>query len=57
MSDLIFSHIRKVFGDGVVAVEDFNLTVPSPRMVVLVGPSGSTCTARFTRCATSTPAR
>jgi len=40
MSDLIFSHIRKVFGDGVVAVEDFNLTVPSPRMVVLVGPSG-----------------
>jgi ABC-type sugar transport system ATPase subunit len=40
MSDLIFSHVRKVFGDGVVAVEDFNLTVPSPRMVVLVGPSG-----------------
>jgi multiple sugar transport system ATP-binding protein len=40
MSDLIFSHVRKVFGDGIVAVEDFNLTVPSPRMVVLVGPSG-----------------
>jgi ABC-type sugar transport system ATPase subunit len=40
MPDLIFSHVRKVFGDGVVAVEDFNLTVPSPRMVVLVGPSG-----------------
>jgi ABC-type sugar transport system ATPase subunit len=40
MADLIFSHVRKVFGNGVVAVEDFNLTVPSPRMVVLVGPSG-----------------
>jgi ABC-type sugar transport system ATPase subunit len=40
MSDLIFSHVRKVFQGGVVAVEDFNLTVPSPRMVVLVGPSG-----------------
>jgi multiple sugar transport system ATP-binding protein len=40
MSDLIFSHVRKVFQDSVVAVEDFDLTVPSPRMVVLVGPSG-----------------
>jgi len=40
MSDLIFSHVRKVFDSGVVAVEDFNLTVPSPRMLVLVGPSG-----------------
>ena len=40
MSDLIFSHVRKVFDGGVVAVEDFTLTVPSPRMVVLVGPSG-----------------
>jgi ABC-type sugar transport system ATPase subunit len=40
MSDLVFSHIRKVFNGGVVAVEDFSLTVPSPRMVVLVGPSG-----------------
>jgi len=40
MADLIFSHVRKVFDGGVVAVEDFTLTVPSPRMVVLVGPSG-----------------
>ncbi len=40
MADLIFSHVRKEFPDGVVAVEDFDLTVPSPRMVVLVGPSG-----------------
>ncbi len=40
MSDLIFSHVRKVFDGGVVAVQDFSLTVPSPRMVVLVGPSG-----------------
>jgi multiple sugar transport system ATP-binding protein len=40
MSDLVFSHLRKVFDGGVVAVEDFTLSVPSPRMVVLVGPSG-----------------
>ena len=48
MADLIFSHVRKVFDGGVVAVEDFTLTVPSPRMVVLVGPSGS---ARARCCA------
>jgi multiple sugar transport system ATP-binding protein len=29
-----------VFDGGVVAVEDFSLVVPNPRMVVLVGPSG-----------------
>jgi multiple sugar transport system ATP-binding protein len=40
MADLVFSHLRKEFPGGVVAVEDFTLTVPSPRMVVLVGPSG-----------------
>jgi ABC-type sugar transport system ATPase subunit len=40
MSDLVFSHLRKEFPGGVVAVEGFTLTVPSPRMVVLVGPSG-----------------
>jgi ABC-type sugar transport system ATPase subunit len=40
MADLIFKNVRKEFADGVVAVEDFSLTVPSPRMVVLVGPSG-----------------
>lgn len=40
MSDLIFTHVRKEFDAGVVAVEDFSLVVPNPRMVVLVGPSG-----------------
>ena len=40
MSDLIFTHVRKEFPGGVVAVEDFSLVVPNPRMVVLVGPSG-----------------
>jgi multiple sugar transport system ATP-binding protein len=40
MSDLIFTHVRKEFPGGVVAVEDFSLVVPHPRMVVLVGPSG-----------------
>jgi len=40
MSDLVFSHVRKVFDGGVTAVEDFSLTVPSPSMLVLVGPSG-----------------
>ena len=40
MADLIFDNVRKEFADGVVAVDAFSLTVPSPRMVVLVGPSG-----------------
>ncbi|MDH3198876.1 MAG: sn-glycerol-3-phosphate ABC transporter ATP-binding protein UgpC [Candidatus Krumholzibacteria bacterium] len=40
MADLVFSHVRKCFPGGVVAVEDFTLTVPNPTMVVLVGPSG-----------------
>jgi len=40
MSDLIFTHVRKEFPGGVVAVEDFSLVVPNPRMLVLVGPSG-----------------
>jgi multiple sugar transport system ATP-binding protein len=40
MADLVFQNVRKEFDGGVVAVEDFTLTVPSPRMVVLVGPSG-----------------
>jgi ABC-type sugar transport system ATPase subunit len=40
MSDLTFTHVRKEFDGGVVAVEDFSLVVPNPRMVVLVGPSG-----------------
>jgi ABC-type sugar transport system ATPase subunit len=40
MSDLVFTHVRKEFPGGVVAVEDFSLVVPDPRMVVLVGPSG-----------------
>ncbi len=40
MSDLIFTHVRKEFSGGVVAVEDFSMVVPNPRMVVLVGPSG-----------------
>ncbi|MCI0451250.1 MAG: sn-glycerol-3-phosphate ABC transporter ATP-binding protein UgpC [Candidatus Latescibacteria bacterium] len=40
MSDLVFTHVRKEFDGGVVAVEDFSLVVPNPRMVVLVGPSG-----------------
>ncbi len=40
MSDLIFTHVRKEFPGGVVAVEDFSMVVPNPRMLVLVGPSG-----------------
>ena len=34
MSDLIFTHVRKEFPGGVVAVEDFSLVVPNPRMLV-----------------------
>jgi multiple sugar transport system ATP-binding protein len=40
MSDLVFANVHKVFPGGVVAVDDFSLTIPSPTMAVLVGPSG-----------------
>jgi len=40
MSDLVFESVGKVFDGGVVAVEDFSLTIKSPSMTVLVGPSG-----------------
>jgi osmoprotectant transport system ATP-binding protein len=36
-----FSNVAKVYPDGTVAVRDFSLTVPSHRMVALVGSSGS----------------
>jgi len=40
MNDLIFSHVSKTFGGDVAAVDDFSLTIPDPRMTVIVGPSG-----------------
>jgi multiple sugar transport system ATP-binding protein len=40
MAELTFENVRKEFEGGVVAVEDFTLTVPSSSMTVLVGPSG-----------------
>ncbi|MBI4719889.1 MAG: ATP-binding cassette domain-containing protein [Chitinivibrionia bacterium] len=40
MSDIRFSRISKTFGNGVEAVLDFSLVIPSPTLAVLVGPSG-----------------
>jgi ABC-type sugar transport system ATPase subunit/outer membrane biosynthesis protein TonB len=40
MASIEFDRVRKVFGDRVVALEEFSLEIPSPRLVVLVGPSG-----------------
>jgi ABC-type sugar transport system ATPase subunit len=40
MGDIRFERVRKVYGDKVVALEEFSLVIPSPSLVVLVGPSG-----------------
>lgn len=37
---LTLSHVRKVYPNGVVAVEDFDLSVRDREFLVLVGPSG-----------------
>lgn len=40
MASLTLSHVRKVYPNGVVAVEDFDLSVKEHEFLVLVGPSG-----------------
>lgn len=40
MGDIRFSNINKTYGNGVEAVVDFSLNIPSPTLAVLVGPSG-----------------
>ena len=41
MATVEFSGLKKVFDDGTVAVEEFDLSVGDGEFVVLVGPSGS----------------
>jgi len=41
MANIEFNELKKVFADGTVAVEDFNLEIGDGEFVVLVGPSGS----------------
>ena len=41
MATVEFSGLKKVFDDGTVAVEDFDLSIGDGEFVVLVGPSGS----------------
>jgi len=40
VSNLVFSNLSKIYGNGVTAVADFNLTIPGPALAVIVGPSG-----------------
>jgi multiple sugar transport system ATP-binding protein len=40
MADIRFDGVRKVYGDNVLALDEFSLHIPSPTLVVLVGPSG-----------------
>jgi len=40
MSTLELSHVRKVYPNGALAVEDFSLAVRDREFIVLVGPSG-----------------
>jgi multiple sugar transport system ATP-binding protein len=41
MASIDFSELSKVFADGTVAVESFDLSIADGEFVVLVGPSGS----------------
>jgi multiple sugar transport system ATP-binding protein len=41
MASIDFSELTKVFDDGTVAVESFDLSIADGEFVVLVGPSGS----------------
>ena len=40
MAGIVLDHVSKVFGGGVVAVDDISLEIESGEFLVLVGPSG-----------------
>ena len=40
MASVTFQNVNKRFGEDVVAVDDFTLTVEDGEFVILVGPSG-----------------
>ena len=41
MAPVVFSHVRKLFGDGTTAVADLDLTIADGESVVLLGPAAS----------------
>src|SRR6185503_10823849 len=40
VASVAFDHVRKVYPDGTVAVQDISLEIPDGELMVLVGPSG-----------------
>jgi multiple sugar transport system ATP-binding protein len=40
VAQVAFDHVRKVYPDGTVAVQDLSLLIPDGALMVLVGPSG-----------------
>jgi multiple sugar transport system ATP-binding protein len=40
VSEIVFDEVSKIFDDGTMALDSFDLTVPDGKLVVLVGPSG-----------------
>ena len=40
MATVSFEHVKKIYGDGTVAVVDLSLAIPDGELMVFVGPSG-----------------
>ena len=40
VGEIVLDHVTKDFGNGVLAVNDVNLTIGEGEFMVLVGPSG-----------------
>ena len=40
MADLSLRNVKKVYDNGVAAVQEFNLEIADKEFIVLVGPSG-----------------
>ena len=40
MAEITFEHVKKVYGEDILAIEDMSLDIPDGEFVVFIGPSG-----------------